>query len=86
MKPIIFDGVNAVYGKDQPEYQPLPAQRRGNPHTGEILTCWELSEEEKKRVAETGRVYLSMLTFGRPLQPVLISAEVPDIYDPVKNE
>lgn len=82
MKPIEFDGVNAVYGENQPEYLPLPAERRGNPRAGEVLTCWELSDEEKERIAKTGRIYLSMLTFGGPLQPVLLSVEKPDIYDP----
>lgn len=26
MKPIKFDGVNVVFGANQPEYTPLPAQ------------------------------------------------------------
>lgn len=28
MVPKTFEGANAVYGADQPEYVPLPAERR----------------------------------------------------------
>ena len=84
MKPIEFDGANAVYGKDQPEYSPLPAERRVPKQTdrffGEVLTCWELTPDELKTVQETGHIWLSILTFGKPLQPVLLSAEKPEPY------
>lgn len=86
MKPIKFDGANVVFGANQPEYQPLPAERRGNPGTGEIVTCWKLSPDELKKIVETGQIWLSLLTFGQPLQPVLLSVEKPDIYDPIPNE
>lgn len=81
MKPIEFDGTNAVYGAHQPEYIPLPAERRPG-HFGEIVTCWKLSPEEIKRVQETGKIWLSVLTFGQPLQPVLLAADKPEPYDP----
>ena len=81
MEPIKFDGVNVVFGAEQPEYTQLPAERRpGN--SGEIVTCWELNQNEKKIIQETGKIWLSVLTFGLPLQPVFISVEKPDVYDP----
>ena len=82
MEPIKFDGANAVFGANQPEYTPLPAERVGNPETGQINTCWELSPEEIKRVQETGKIYLGVLTFGQPLQPVIMSVDKPEPYDP----
>lgn len=82
MEPAKFDGVNVVFGANQPEYKPLPAERRGNAQTGEVLTCWQLSPEELIKVQETGQIWLSMLTFGQPLQPVLMAVEKPEIYDP----
>ncbi len=82
MEPAKFDEVNAVYGANQPEYKPLPAERRGKAQTGEVLTCWQLSPEELIKVQETGQIWLSMLTFGQPLQPVLLAVEKPEIYDP----
>ena len=86
MEPIKFDGANVVFGANQPEYVPLPAERVGKPETGQINTCWALSPDELKKVQETGQIYVSLLTFGQPLQPVLLSVEKPDIYDPIPNE
>jgi hypothetical protein len=82
MKPLNFDGANVVYGANQPEYQPLPAERVGKPETGQINTCWEFSPDELKRVQETGVIFVSLLTFGQPLQPVLVSVDKPDVCDP----
>ncbi len=72
MNPVKFPECNAVYGEGQPDYKPLPAYRSPG---GEVVTCWELTEEEKKRVAETGQIWLSLLTFGLPLQPVYITTD-----------
>lgn len=82
MEPIKFDGVNVIYGADQPEYRPLPAERIGKPETGQIIACWALSPDELKKVQETGQIFVSLLTFGQPLQPMLVSVEKPDAYDP----
>ena len=46
MEPIKIDGVNIVFGAEQPEYQPMPAIRVGNPRTGQIIVCWKFSPEE----------------------------------------
>lgn len=81
MEPIKFDGANVVYGANQPEYKPLPAERRPG-HSGEIVTCWELSPDELKQIQETGKIWVSLLTFGKPLQPVLVSVYKPEPYDP----
>ena len=80
MEPIKFDGANVVYGANQPEYKPLPAERRPG-RSGEVVTCWELSPDELKRVQETGKIYLGLLTFGQPLQPVIMSVDKPEPYD-----
>lgn len=68
MKPIEFPGHNVVFAKDQPEYQPLPALRMPD---GEVITCWEISDEELEEIVKTKRIYLSQLTFNQPLQPIL---------------
>lgn len=86
MEPIKFDGVNVVFGAEQPEYKPLPAERVGNAKTGQVNTCWALSPDEIKKVQETGQIYVSLLTFGQPLQPLLVSVEKPDIYDPYEPQ
>lgn len=83
MKPIKFKDANIVYGANQPEYMPLPAQRVGKEQTGQINTCWKLTKEEKAAVAKTGKIWVSVLTFGQPLQPVLVSVGKPEVYDPI---
>lgn len=76
MEPINFDGANCVYGKDQPEYMPLPAHKDEN---GVVLTCWKLSPEDMQRIQETGVIWLEMLTFNKPLMPVRLDSQKPDI-------
>lgn len=80
MQPLNFDTANVVFAANQPEYEPLPAEYRGG-KSGEILTCWELSPDELKRVQETGKIWLAVLTFGQPLQPVCLSVEKPELWD-----
>ena len=82
MQPLNFDGANIVFGANQPEYQPLLAEFVGKPETGQINTCWELSPDELKQIQETGKIWVSILTFGQPLQPVLVSVDKPKPYDP----
>ena len=80
MQSLNFDGANVVFGAKQPEYIPLPAEDRGG-KSGEILTCWELSPDELKRVQETGKLWLGVLAFGQPLQPVYLAVDKPEPYD-----
>ena len=56
-----------IYAKDQPEYIPLPALRVDKDC---ILTRWRLTWRERLRVLWTGDLYLYVLTFGKPLQPL----------------
>lgn len=77
MKPIEFEGQNAVYAKDQPEYIPLPVCKLDGKE-GEVISCWELTEEEKAEVARTGRLWLSVWTFRQALQPLLLTVERPE--------
>lgn len=69
MQPIKFPEQNKVFAENQPEYNPLPAYVDAGSE-GVVISCWELDEEEKKQIAETGRIYLGMLTFHQPLQPI----------------
>lgn len=77
MKPTEFEGHNVVFAKDQPKYEPLPAFRDPKDPNGEVTTCWELSEDDLKKINETGKIYLSMWTFNNPLQPVRLTVENP---------
>lgn len=80
MEPKKFNEANIVFGANQPEYKPLPAQIvKGR--SGQVLTCWKLSPDELRRIQETGELWLSVLTFNQPLQPVNLSTEKPPIFD-----
>lgn len=80
MKPVspVIPGENhqeVIVAEHQDEYQNLPSiQLRDG-----ILCRWELSEEEKQIVAETGSIYLQLLTFGQPVQPHLLFVEKPEL-------
>lgn len=67
MKPTTFLGQNVVFAENQPEYTPLPALRLPD---GQVITCWEISDEELEEISRTKKIYLSQLTFNHPLQPV----------------
>ena len=70
MIPKNFPEVNAVYGADQKEYNPLPVFKTND---GQIVTCWLLSEDEIKQITETRELYISVMTFGHPLQPLFVT-------------
>ena len=88
MKPVRFEEVNVVLGENQPEYVPLPALvkdytvRQGDDaaviKNGEVVTCWELSDEEVADIVKNKRLYLSVLTFGKPFKPVCLSTKKED--------
>lgn len=59
-----------IFAKDQPEYVPLPTLRCID---GRVLSRWQPSPEERAAIAAGQDVYLTMLTFGQPLQPVLLT-------------
>lgn len=68
-----------VFAKDQPEYIPLPANFNGV----EVETKWRLTWRERLSVLFRGSIYLSLLTFGKPLQPIRLSVlREPDDGDP----
>jgi hypothetical protein len=80
MKPVEFKGQNIVFGKDQPEYQPLPALVLPE-ESGQVITCWELSSAELEEVNKTGKIYVGMFTFNRPLMPLNVQASLDGFFD-----
>lgn len=77
MEAIKFKESNVVFAENQDEYKSLPAYRDNN---GVVVTCWKLSEEEIKMINETGRIYLETLTFNNPLQPVMLTTDIKEIF------
>jgi hypothetical protein len=60
--------------EDQLEYKPLVGALYENQqgHTI-ILTRWRFTAEDRRRIAEGEDLYLGIMTFGAPLQPIDIS-------------
>jgi hypothetical protein len=64
-----------VYAADQPEYQPLPVLRTEK----SLLMCWRLTDEERAHIASGGDLFLCVLHFGQPLQPLLPIADTAEM-------
>lgn len=78
MKVIEFKECNNVYAGGQGQYQNLPCHRTED---GTVTSCWSLSFKERLKVLFTGVLFLRVLTFNKPLQPLLMSVD-----NPVKEE
>ena len=79
MKPTTFKHQNVVYAKDQPQYQPLPALRLDTPE-GQVISCWKMSFYERLRVLFTGRIWVSLMSFNKPLTPSYITTKRKEVY------
>jgi len=79
MKPIKFKEQNCVYGKDQSEYMPLPALKIQS-ENGEIISCWQMSLIERIYVLFTGKVWLSIMMFNKPLAPSFIAIKKSHVF------
>lgn len=79
MKPVSFKYQNVVFAKEQQEYQPLPALKIDSPE-GEIVSCWGLSFRERIRVLFTGRIWVSLMSFNRPLTPSYLSTRRKEVF------
>ncbi len=60
-----------VYAADQPQYNPLRTLV-GEGHNRRVLSRWSLTPEQRKAITEGADVYLQLMTFGEPLQPILM--------------
>lgn len=81
MKPIYFPGALVVVAKDQPPYEPLPVQFVGG-KMGIMVSCWELTDTELESVRRDRRIWVTSLTFNQPVQPLVLSADRPQVAPP----
>jgi len=79
MKPVKFREQNCTYAENQPEYLPLPVYKDPGPG-GDVVSCWRLSFIERLRVIFTGKIWLVMLSFNKPLTPIRLSTKKSDIF------
>jgi hypothetical protein len=74
MNIIKFKECNSTYAENQPEYLDLPSHKSKK---GAVTSCWGLSFKERLKVLFTGKIFLQVLTFNNPLQPVKMSVSKP---------
>ncbi len=76
MNPIKFKECNITYAENQKEYLPLPVLKCAD---GQVLSCWKLSFFERVKIILTGKVWLNILTFNQPLQPIIMMINKPKL-------
>ena len=74
MEIVNFHKCNVIYAENQPEYLPLPAHKAED---GTVTSCWKLSFKERLKVLWHGKVFLQVLTFNKPLQPLRLDTSNP---------
>jgi hypothetical protein len=81
----VIPGANlpeVTYAKDQPDYIPLPVLRTPE---GQVTSRWKFTDEERKAVADGADLFVSVLTFNHPLQPMLVGVAKMDVSKPLEN-
>lgn len=84
MKAIEFPEVNVRIAENQPEYETLPVHtepdEESNGYFNQVTMCFELDEEEKKQVAETGNIWHTVLVpKNTPFHPIRMSTLKPEM-------
>jgi hypothetical protein len=73
-KPVIpgLEQFEVVYAKEQPEYIPLRTLR-SRTDEGKVMSRWDLTAEQRQAIYRGADVYLTLLTFQGPLQPITLA-------------
>lgn len=74
MIPVTFPECNVVLAMAQDEYEPLQAYRAPD---GQTVCAFRLSPAELKEIAATRTIWISVLTFNQPFQPIGLSTGCP---------
>lgn len=73
-RPVV-EGLEAhevIYAKNQPEYNPLRTLL-SNTQERRVLSRWTLTPEQRRDVLNGADIFLELMTFGRPLQPIRLA-------------
>jgi hypothetical protein len=79
MKPIKWKHYNATYVANQKGYQPLPALKLDT-EQGEVISCWKLTIWERIKLLITGRIWMSLFSFNKPLTPSFLTTKRKEVY------
>jgi hypothetical protein len=80
MKAVKFKKCNTEFAKNQDEYFTLPAHVTDD-ELGIVTTCWKINFKERIKILLFGKIYLQILTFLKPLQPLKMLVD-----NPIKKE
>lgn len=78
MIPVKFPKANCTFAEGQDEYQNLPAHKTGN---GIVISCWEMTFWEWLIFLSTGKIYLRLWVFNKPLTPSLLEVKSPFVKE-----
>lgn len=73
-------GINMEVAKDQEEYNTIPA----NYADGVMAFAFELTEEDIDKIKKNKRIYISLLTFGRAMNPINVAVDPVDFDENCK--
>ena len=72
-----LDRAEVVYGANQPQYVGLPVVREDD---GLVVSRWHFSFKERVTILFGGSIWISILTFRKPLQPIKVETVCPVRY------
>ena len=76
MKPVNFKESNIIFAKNQKPYIPLPAYQ-DDIDGGRIFHCWKLTWIERIKILFSGKLWINVLNFRQPPQPIKPMIENP---------
>lgn len=76
-----IEGQHVVYAANQPEYQPLPVWKKPG---GAVISRWRLTWRERLAVLLGRDLYVEVLTFGQPLQPIFMAFSESEVLYPAE--
>lgn len=77
MKPIKFKECNIEFAKDQDEYKTLHSFYDKDAQVA--VFCYSFSFWDKLKILFNGKLWLGIMTHGKPLQPQLLSMDKSDL-------
>ena len=80
MKPVNFPEQNVVFAENQPEYLPLPAYKEDS-QQGQVISCWKLSIKERITLLIKGHLWVSLMSFNKPLTPSYFTVNKSDVFN-----
>jgi hypothetical protein len=77
-----FKECNVIMAENQPEYLDLPCYKD---EEGTLTTCWKLSWRERFQIFKSGKMWLKIMTFHQPLQPLKMSTTKPNLEERIDD-